>query len=222
MPRKSIDYSKCVIYKIVCNDLNIKDLYVGNTTDLIKRRSMHKYSCCNPTCKFYDLKIYKTIRDNGGWDNWSVIVIEKLENCKDSEEARTRERFWYEQLFATMNSNNPLVHEEEHKQNMRDIAKEHYNNNKEDKLSKSKQYYQDNKEKIILQQKKYKEKNKETLTDYRKQYCKQYRLENKDKIQQYREATKDKMKQYYQENKEKILLQQKEYKQEKFLYQIIV
>ena len=33
MPRKEIDYSKTVIYKIVCNDLNVKDVYVGHTTD---------------------------------------------------------------------------------------------------------------------------------------------------------------------------------------------
>ena len=76
MPRKDIDYSKCIIYKIVCNDFNIKDLYVGHTTDLVKRRSHHKCLCNSPDSKEYNFKVYKTIRDNGGWDNWSVIVIE--------------------------------------------------------------------------------------------------------------------------------------------------
>ena len=32
MPRKVVDYSKTVIYKIVCKDLNITELYVGHTT----------------------------------------------------------------------------------------------------------------------------------------------------------------------------------------------
>ena len=212
MPRKDIDYSKCVIYKIVCNDLNVKELYVGNTTDITKRRSTHKYACRTPTHKYYNLKIYTIIRDNGGWDNWSVIVIEKLENCKDSEDARTRERYWYENLSATMNSNRPLVNEEEYKQTARDLSKEHYNNNKDDKLTKARQYYYDNKDKVLLYQKEYKIKNGETLSEYRKQYCKKYRIENNDKIKQYRELTKDKMKAYYQQNKEKILLQQQERK----------
>ena len=42
MPRKEIDYSKTVIYKIVCNDLNVKDVYVGHTTDFTKRKATHK------------------------------------------------------------------------------------------------------------------------------------------------------------------------------------
>ena len=210
MPRKDIDYSKCVIYKIVCNDLNIKDLYVGHTTDITKRRSTHKYACCTPTHKFHNLKIYTIIRDNGGWDNWSLVVIEKLENCNDSEHARTRERFWYEDLSATMNSNRPLVYEEEYKQIARDLSKEYYDNNKDDKLTKARQYYHDNKEKMSLYHKEYSLKN--NLSEYNKQYCKQYRIDNKEKIKQYRESTKDKMKAYYQQNKEKILLQQQERK----------
>ena len=49
MPRKEIDYSKTVIYKIVCNDLNVKDVYVGHTTDFTKRKASHKavFNCPN-------------------------------------------------------------------------------------------------------------------------------------------------------------------------------
>jgi hypothetical protein len=42
MPKKLIDYSKTIIYKIVCNDLNIKDVYVGHTTNFIKSKALHK------------------------------------------------------------------------------------------------------------------------------------------------------------------------------------
>ena len=38
MPRKETDYSKTVIYKIVCNDLTITDIYVGHTTDFVVRK----------------------------------------------------------------------------------------------------------------------------------------------------------------------------------------
>lgn len=33
MPRTAIDYLKTIIYKIVCNDLNVKDVYVGGTSN---------------------------------------------------------------------------------------------------------------------------------------------------------------------------------------------
>ena len=38
MPRKNCDYSRTVIYKIVCNDLNITDCYVGHTTEFTKEK----------------------------------------------------------------------------------------------------------------------------------------------------------------------------------------
>ena len=64
MPRLSVNYSNTVIYKIVCKDLNIKDLYVGSTTDFIRRKSMHKFNCNKNACNY---KIYEIIRKNGGW-----------------------------------------------------------------------------------------------------------------------------------------------------------
>jgi len=33
MPKTEIDYSSTIIYKLVCNDLNITDNYVGHTTN---------------------------------------------------------------------------------------------------------------------------------------------------------------------------------------------
>ena len=50
MPLIPIDYSKTIIYKIVCNDLNICVVYVGSTTDFIRRKNEHKptihKNCC--------------------------------------------------------------------------------------------------------------------------------------------------------------------------------
>jgi hypothetical protein len=98
MPKKAVDYSKTIIYKIVCNDLNIKDLYVGHTTEFTKRKYKHKYSCNTEAHHTHNYQVYKTIRANGGWDNWSMIEIEKLP-CTDANEARKRERFWLENPF---------------------------------------------------------------------------------------------------------------------------
>ncbi len=101
MPKKDIDYSKTVIYKIVCKDLNIKDCYVGTTTNFIKRKCNHKERCdVNHEKGHY--KLYKTIRDNGGWENWTMLEIEKFP-CIDGNESRTRERYFIELLNANLN-----------------------------------------------------------------------------------------------------------------------
>jgi predicted GIY-YIG superfamily endonuclease len=68
MVKKEVDYSNTVIYKIVCKDESIKDLYVGHTTNFDKRKYQHKL-CCSQNIKNNNInnsKIYKTINENGG------------------------------------------------------------------------------------------------------------------------------------------------------------
>ncbi len=136
MPRLPINYNNTVMYKIVCNDLNIKDLYVGHTTDFIRRKKKHKSVCNLRSC---DYKIYKTIRENGGWDNWSMIEIEKYP-CNDGNEATSRERYWYENLNSTLNTLHPG-------RNMCENHAIYYLKNKDKILEKNKQYRNANKEK---------------------------------------------------------------------------
>jgi hypothetical protein len=94
------------MYKIVCNDLYITDLYVGQTTDFRRRKYNHKSACSNKDGEGYNKKVYDFIRENGGWDNWSMVEIEKFP-CADSNEAHKRERFWVETLKASLNCNIP-------------------------------------------------------------------------------------------------------------------
>ena len=108
MPRLPIDYSNTVIYKIVCNDLSITDCYVGHTTDFTRRKQGHKNNCSNEKTKKYNYKVYETIRETGGWNNWSMIEIEKYP-CKDSNEATAKEREWFERLDSSLNMNCPQI-----------------------------------------------------------------------------------------------------------------
>jgi hypothetical protein len=103
MPRKLINYSNTMMYKIVSNDFNINDCYVGSTTEFTKRKCSHKSNCTNANSKKYNLKVYKFIRDNGDWENWSMILIEMFP-CTNHLESSQRERFWCENLNATLNS----------------------------------------------------------------------------------------------------------------------
>ena len=108
MPKVNVDYSKTIIYKLVCNDLNITECYVGSTTNFTKRKNMHKSICNNPRDKKHNRKNYCFIRNNGGWSNWQMIEIEK-HPCNDKNEATKRERYYYESLNASLNSNKPHI-----------------------------------------------------------------------------------------------------------------
>ena len=145
MPRKEINYSNCIIYKIVCDDLNVKELYVGSTTDFTKRKSTCKKICNDENDKSYNNKLYKMIRENGGWDNWSLILIEKYP-CNDNNEAKSRERYWLETLGTK-------EYKETHPEPIIEIKDNYYTNNKE----KYREYYEKNKEKILEQKKIYHE-----------------------------------------------------------------
>ena len=138
MPVKNIDYSKTIIYKICCNDLNVKEIYVGSTCNFIKRKSKHKDSCNNIKSKQYNYKLYQFIRDNQGWENFSMIEIEKY-SCNDNNEARSRERYWYEQLNATLNMVIPITTKEEQKEYEKEYKQEY-----------NKKYREENKEEIQL------------------------------------------------------------------------
>ena len=170
MPRTPTDYAKTVMYKFVCKDLAIADTYVGHTTDFRKRKNRHKTSCNGKgTNKNY--KIYKTINENGGWDNWDMIEIEKY-SCNDGSEARARERYWYETLNATMNVYRPIVLAGERK-----VYLKHYHQTEKSKEY-QKQYYQTDE---------YKEYHKQyRQTEEYKEYKKQYH-----QTEAYKELQKD-------------------------------
>jgi hypothetical protein len=107
MPKQLIDYSNTIIYKIFCNNKCITDIYIGHTTNFVKRKYQHKI-LCNSGKKF---KIYDIIRNNGGWDNWSMIEIAKY-NCQDATEARIREQEHYDLLKPSLNLIQPISNNE--------------------------------------------------------------------------------------------------------------
>jgi hypothetical protein len=219
MPRKEIDYSKTVIYKIVCNDLAITDLYVGSTTNFTRRKSQHRERCK----KLFNIKIYQIIKDNGGWENWSMLQIEEFP-CVSGNEARARERHWYEQLNANLNTICPF----------REDSNDYYQENKELILARNKIYYDANKEQIIKVNKTYYNKNKEKLAECdKKRYMLkrddilaqkvEYYKTNKEKIDNYKkeyfeknkEHIREKAKAYYAKNKESILAKKKQSRESK-------
>jgi len=172
MPKTPIDYSKTINYKLVCNDLSVKYVYVGHTTSFKERKYKHKSTCNNENSKKYNCKIYQTIRENGGWENWYMIEIEKYP-CNDLNEATKRERYWYEELNADMNSNYPnrtqKEYQEQNKDKIREQQKEYQKQNKDKIREQQKEYYEDNKEKMLEYQKEYKINNKDKIREKEKE-----------------------------------------------------
>ena len=144
MTYKPADYSKGLIYKLVCLDTDITDIYVGSTTSFKLRKREHKNSCNNEKSRGYNSYVYKFIRENGEWRNWDMILVESYP-CKSSLDLRKREREIIEELKSTLNKNIPSR-----------TIKEYY--------EKKKEYYYDNKDKIAEQQKTYRNDNKQTQT----------------------------------------------------------
>ena len=104
MPKIDINYNNTIIYKLVSTDVDIKECYIGHTTNFIKRKCAHKTSCNNDNNennKSYNFNVYQFIRQNGGWDNWTMILIEKYVKCNDRNDAGKRERHFIEKFKAT-------------------------------------------------------------------------------------------------------------------------
>jgi hypothetical protein len=177
MPKTAVDYSNTIIYKIVCNDLNITDCYVGHTTNFIKRKYTHKFYAMNEDKKDSNMSVYKMIRANGGWDNWSMVEVEKF-NCNDGNEARKKERECLENLNAKLNERVPSRNKKEWRDDNKEIIKEN-----------KRQYHIKNRETIIAKVKKHNEENSE----HRKEYSRKYRLEHKEQEKLYFQANKDEL-----------------------------
>jgi len=140
MPKKEMDYSKCLIYKIQHKDNNDL-LYVGHTTNFTKRKYKHKSNISSNDK--YNMKLYQMIRENGGWDDFNMIVIEEFP-CKNLREAKAEEDKVMREMKSTMNTNRALKSLDAkywYNKKYRELHQEQIKEHKH-------QYYEENKEKI--------------------------------------------------------------------------
>ena len=124
------------VYKLCSTDVNVTEVYVGSTKSLRNRKAGHKQTCENPNDKNHHYAVYEYIRNNGGWDNWEMIVLETVE-YNEQHELRARERHWLETLKATLNCKVPNRSVEEWRED-----------NKEEIKRKKHDYHEAHKEEI--------------------------------------------------------------------------
>jgi hypothetical protein len=158
-----VNYSKGIIYKLCCNDPNIKEIYVGSTTNFSRRKSGHKSYCNNPNNNKYNYRVYKFIRDNGGWCNWSMVLVREY-NATNKMKLVKKERKYIDKLKATLNCQIPTRTQSEYN-------KEYNETNKETKREKNQQYHEANKQAINEKNKQYRHDNKQYLHEKIKCEC---------------------------------------------------
>ena len=140
MPRTCKDYTKSVVYRIVQNHIT---LYIGSTTNFVKRKANHKSDCNNEKKKSFHFPIYKYIRANGGWDNgFQMVLIQEYPLCKNSLELEMYELSHCDAYEPDLNARRPCLTDEDRK----DYSLTYYKNNKADYLKRSKDFYHNNKE----------------------------------------------------------------------------
>lgn len=118
-------------YKIICNNPEIKDCYVGSTKNIENRIRNHHYKY---RCGLL-YKVYNFMRDNGGIENFTFTILEKKVFEKNTD------AYQYEQLLINNNKSNL---------NVRSAYI-----TEENKKKYQKNYYKKNKNELSLYQKKY-------------------------------------------------------------------
>ena len=141
------ELQKYIIYKIVCVLPDIDYCYVGSCRHFARRLYKHKRDAISNNSK-----IYKIIRQNGGFDNFLMSEIQSIE-CDGSMDARILEQQFITSLNANLNTNRAYLSEEDKKQyysNHKIEIKQKYNpevkrlyylQNKEKRIAYAKAYY---------------------------------------------------------------------------------
>jgi hypothetical protein len=203
MPKGKVDYSKGLIYKLCCKDPNIKEIYIGSTVNFRNRKSKHKDSCTNLNHEEYNYKKSRFIREHGGWENWEMILVEYY-NATDRLDLRKRERYWFDELSAKLNSvkpytseeerkNNEIEYRENHKEEHRQYVKKHYEDNRDDYLNRAKNNYEKNRNKKLKYQKEYHQKNTIKVSEYHKEYWQKNKNKLSENKKEYREKNNERI-----------------------------
>ena len=158
MPKVAHDFSKEIIFYIIkCMNLAKREIYVGSTFNFVKRKNQHKTACNNLNNKDHNLKVYVYIRENGGWDNFNMTMLDR-KVCIDMLEARKYEQTLITQYKANLNSIKAFGNRPEYSKQYNIEHKEQYN-----------KWRSENIDRLKEKQKEYNIEHSEELKEYHKQ-----------------------------------------------------
>ena len=187
----------------------------------IKVINWKQYLCCNKCWEFKEATTDNRPK-NKRWQLWLWTWCKK---CMSEYAKNNKEKYrWY----YYNNRDKKLLYirkyKEEHKEEISEKRKQHYQENKELFAERNKKRYERSKDIILQKQKEYYKNNKEK----RKEYARQYRANNKDHIKQHyaenreqraenrksNEHYKEYMRKYELEHKQEILDRKKKKREE--------
>jgi hypothetical protein len=116
------DFKKALIYKI-CKTINEKTYcYVGSTTNFTNRKYQH-----NKNSQDNNSLLYKTIRDHGGFNTWTIEKIKDFP-CENKIDLRIEEDKCIKELGGNLNINRAYLTKEEVKLKNLEQHKKRYHN----------------------------------------------------------------------------------------------
>lgn len=210
----SSDIDNYSMYKICPKNTSLNYCYIGHTNYFVYRKRQHELPCINSNHSKAHIKLYQVIRENGGWDEWEMVEIEKF-NGKTKLEARIREQELIEEYDANLNMLNAYITEEERAATKKAITEKFRIENKAKIREQEKKYKEEHKDIIAEQMKKYRQENKEKI--YEK--TKEYRENNKEQHQECQKTWRENNKETL---KEKRKLKTAELKAEKLQQQALL
>ena len=173
-------YANGLIYRWYCKtpelyNLCDNDNYYGSTVDIDDRISEHKWAWNNPNKRQYKYKVYRIIRENGGFDNWEFQIVE-FYKCNSRKELELREKHYIKTFKPTLNTTVP-----------RRTWRE---------------YREDNKEKYDAKKEEFNKRQREKRANRTEEEIEAERIYNRERYLKKRDDRLDKAKGYYQDNKE--------------------
>ncbi len=154
------------IYKLICYDKEVKACYVGSTKNIKTRMRDHRSNTNCKSRKEHNSVLCETIRNTGGWNNWTYQVLATM-RVNNYTELHKFEALYIKSTKNTLNKSIPSR-----------TRKEYYEEEKKNILAYKKSYHQNNRNKLIKKRRDKYAKNKE----YYRIKAKAYYDVNKDKI----------------------------------------
>jgi hypothetical protein len=163
------------IYKIVYEnkEKDLSYIYIGSTNNTKDRYANHISNITNPNSKAYNSLLYSTMRENGGFDNFKMVVIYTTTEPITKSEAHIIEEQYRISENANLNDCRCYRTEAERLEQL----KNYYNENKQKTLDRQKNYYAENIVEIKQKRKQYRQNNKE----HKRLQARAYYLKKKEK-----------------------------------------
>lgn len=219
MPKTPTDYSKAIIYSIICKTDDTL-LYIGSTTSFRHRKCQHKHHCINEKNKSHNFPVYVMIRANGGWDNFEMKPIKEFP-CNNKTQLLIEEEKLRKEMKANLNNRKAYVTIEEHKEYKSEYTHKYRDEHNEVVKERNRKYRDEHKEERKKNNQKWHEANKEYINEYTRKYRDEHNEAVKKRDNIYREANKEKIneqrREIYKANKDKLNEKQRQYRKAKEL-----